>query len=107
MNMNTNLVDTKKIEFRKIDPKEPDWFYRLRQAGWQNYNDLPLPDRTIHFWRYTPAESFLINGAENAMNALPISPNGKKPESELIDPEMAGKGFNQADLLTYAFLQPN
>jgi Fe-S cluster assembly protein SufD len=44
---------------------EPEQLFAMRKSAWEAYNDTPLPDRTVHLWRYTNPENFLMRQSED------------------------------------------
>jgi Fe-S cluster assembly protein SufD len=103
--METNTI-TNIAGFRKIAAGEPDWLYNHRRLGWQAYHEKPLPDRVVHLWKYTSPDLFLVDTPERAMGVLPENGDEEARKSIMIDPELAGYGFNQGDMTIAAKLQP-
>ncbi len=50
----------------------PHWLQKQRQAFRAAFNDLPLPRRGLHFWRYTDPGKFLIKHDALRDRPLPI-----------------------------------
>lgn len=61
------------------------WLDSIREAAWKAYQEMPLPDRTAHLWRYTDPKEFVL--------AEPVVP---KPDqrglSVTIDPSSREAG---------------
>jgi Fe-S cluster assembly protein SufD len=47
--------------FRARRENEAEWLYDLRQQAWDSYQNIPLPDRVKHLWRYTDPLAFEPN----------------------------------------------
>lgn len=51
---------------------EPAWLNDMRRKAWEAYQDLDLPDRSSHLWRYTDPGRFLPAGDPLATTAKPV-----------------------------------
>jgi len=49
----------------------PTWLSDMRKKAWDSYQDLDLPDRVAHLWRYTDPGSFIPIGDPLAVHAKP------------------------------------
>jgi Fe-S cluster assembly protein SufD len=94
--MEINTIVKYIAEFRKIAAGEPDW----------PYHEKPLPERVIHLWKYTSPDQFLVDKPERAMGIIPENADEEARNSIMIDPELAGYGFNQGDMTIATKLQP-
>ncbi len=55
------------METPKLSPSQltgPEWLQAKRAGSLTSYNDLPLPQRGLHLWRYTDPRTFVIDSAE-------------------------------------------
>ncbi len=104
--MNIQVSENNSIRFRKIDRKEPEWLYNLRREGWKAYNDMPLPDKVVHLWRYTDPKNFLISQPQELVNIIPPHPDLSDNKIVHPKPDISGYGYNRPDFMTFAFLDP-
>jgi Fe-S cluster assembly protein SufD len=51
--------------------KLPEWTIDLKKRAWDAYNDLPLPDRVDHIWRYTDPGLFIPDGDPHRISPQP------------------------------------
>ncbi len=104
--MSINVTEKSKTRFRKIDRKEPEWLYNLRRDGWTAYNDMPLPDRVAHLWRYTDPKNFLVSQPQELVNIIPPLTDPSESKIYHLKPDISGYSYNRSDLMTFAFLDP-
>jgi Fe-S cluster assembly protein SufD len=98
--METIVSENRAINFRAIDKFEPDWLYKIRKTNWQAYNQLPLPDRAQHLWRYSKPEQFLSANIDALMNTLPVLPKHINGNGRPVSDEYAAIGYNPDDKTT-------
>ena len=96
--MQIETLQKNKVDFRKIGKLEPDWLYGLRKSGWDHYQNMPLPDRVGHLWRYSDPQAYLIDNTEQAMNILPIMTNVGKGENLPGESNLDAFSRNGSDL---------
>lgn len=100
--MSTQVTETNKIDFRKINKHEPHWLYNFRKNNWNSFQELAMPERVVHLWKYTDPANFLVGNLHEAMHILPLADDHS--ESQAIKPEYSGYGYNRPDNMTIAML---
>ena len=98
------------VPFRQIDESEPEWFYRLRRDGWNNYHTSDIPIRASQLWRYTdPAKfeiekllpsEFALPSIGNGDNGGPAAEKGELEKNFRITSELKEKGVIFKDLFS-------
>lgn len=91
--------DTKSqaLEFRPSVEGESDWLYDLRKQAWEQYNEMPLPDRVQHLWKYTAPEQFEPELIEEVMKTVPVGPNGHSRTEQMLPEGHDGIGVETSD----------
>ncbi len=51
-----------------LSAQQPDWLKSIRKEAWDRYNDMPMPDRVPHLWRYTDPALFEYSEKEYKKN---------------------------------------
>ena len=97
---------TKSIRFRNQDHKENDFIYRLRKESWYKYNQSYLPSRVQNLWRYSNPESFLIESHAELIDFIPPRTDYSEQETNGFLKEYSAYGYNRADYMTFAALDP-
>jgi len=59
----------KTTTFRKQRDGEADWLYDLRSKAWDAYQNMPMPDRVKHLWRYTDPLAFMPDHADRSLES--------------------------------------
>jgi Fe-S cluster assembly protein SufD len=104
--MNIQVSDKSSTPFRDINSREPEWIYKLRRDGWTAYNDMPLPDRVVHLWRYSDPNQFLVSRPDELINIIPPHPDLSERNIVQLKPDISGYSYNRTDFMTLAFLEP-
>ncbi len=102
--MNTVTMRKNSIDFRGQNRFEPEWLYNIRKESWNYYNDLELPHRSNHLWRYTNAQDLLPNNLEELIKIIPSLPDQSENDSSYGDEDFSGYGYNRSDFMTFARL---
>jgi Fe-S cluster assembly protein SufD len=106
LTIDIDAVLAQRVKFRAIDKFEPEWFYNLRRAGWDFYNDSPMPNRATNVWRYTEPKQYLIANPEQLMDWLPVLQDNAPQELKPMRSEHAAFGYNRSDLRTFTQMTP-
>ncbi len=104
--MKNTLEKDRAIRFRKQDHKENDFIYRLRKEGWDKYNRIELPSRVRSLWRYSDPESFIMKPLPELLNFIPPLTDQSEMESNGYLKNYSAYGYNRADYMTFALLDP-
>lgn len=87
-----SIVDTEAVDTAEpavLSFVQPGWLKRMRKEAWEVYQDLPLPDRVTHLWRYTDPSKFVY------------TPNGDafgETKKETIFPKTLERDFDAGEL---------
>jgi len=76
----------------RVTVKTPPWLVDKKKRAWEAYQDLPLPERAAHIWRYTDPKSFIPT--EDPLRISP-QPNDHdlSPWCEVCDGDFRGDGL--------------
>jgi len=105
--MSSKITNEEKLIFRKIDKKEPQWFYNIRINGWNAFNQLQPPDRVKHLWRFTDPDHFHVSDINDIMNIMPPLTDITETEIIKVKPDFSGYGYNRSDYMTFALIDPD
>jgi Fe-S cluster assembly protein SufD len=105
--MSTQLKEIKTNGFRKMDSLEPEWLYHVRRNGWAAYNELPLPERIVHLWKYSDPSGFLFKNLDDLMSIrIPLTDDAEAVNGEIWQ-ELSAYAYNRSDLMTFAKIHPD
>lgn len=104
--MNTATLHKNKINFRGQNRLEPQWLYNIRKESWVYFNDLGLPPRANHLWRYTDPRDVLVKNPTDLMKIIPPLPDRTENDLASPDGDFSGYGYNRSDYMTFARLAP-
>jgi len=102
--MSTQVSEKSNIRFRDIYHREPEWLYNLRRDGWTAYNEITLPDRVKHLWRYTDPQKFLVSRPQELINIEPPRPDLSEGNIVHLKSDISGYSYNRTDFMTLTFL---
>lgn len=104
--MSTVTIKKNKTGFREQSRLEPAWLYNIRKASWDYYNDLDLPPRADHLWRYTDPNDILLGNSSELMNIIPLLPNQTENDYSQLNGHFSGYSYNRPDFMTFTGLAP-
>lgn len=104
--MNTVSLVKNKTGFRRQNRFEPEWLYDVRKKSWDCFNDIGLPHRANHLWRYTDPQTLLVKNQDDLMKIVPSLPD--PTESKLKSPNgyFSGYSYNRSDYMTFTKPSP-
>lgn len=102
--MNTVTIKKNNNGFRNQDRFEPEWLYNIKKKGWDYFNDLDLPHRANHLWRYTKPQDLLMENAAGLLKVVPILPEQIENDLSLQTGVFSGYGYNRYDFMTFTKL---
>ncbi|MCK5125821.1 MAG: Fe-S cluster assembly protein SufD [candidate division Zixibacteria bacterium] len=104
--MSTLTLANKNKRFRGQNQFEPEALYSLRKESWNCFNDLDMPHRANHLWRYTDPKVLLANNPSELMKITPSLPDQTEYNLISLDEAFSGYGYNRSDYMTFAKLTP-
>jgi len=105
--MNTITFAKNRSSFRKQNRFEPELLYNIRKDSWNSFNDLKLPLRSNHLWRYTDPNDILVKNPFELMNIVPPLPDPSENNLTKLDGEFSGYSYNRSDFMTFTKLAPS
>lgn len=96
--MNTDLTSTNFFTSAAFEAHlertgGPDWFTDLKRRHWQDFTNLPMPDRRMERWRFTKLSQLTLDGFEPVHAAPADAIQRLTQHLELSDNAAARVGF--------------
>ncbi len=104
--MSTITLSKNKTSFRDQNRLEPTWLYSIRKESWDHFNDLDMPSRADHLWRYTDPQDFLVKNRSDLMKIAPPLPDRTENNLNHLHSDFSGYGYNRSDYMTFTWLAP-
>ncbi|MBD3234968.1 MAG: Fe-S cluster assembly protein SufD [candidate division Zixibacteria bacterium] len=92
--MGATVLDKTKANFRNHGKFESGWLYEMRKAAWESYNDLPMPDRVSHLWRYSDPKHFDVDNPSELLDIMPVLSQNGYADVRLVRTEHSAYGYN-------------
>jgi Fe-S cluster assembly protein SufD len=99
--MSTIAIEKNKTDFRSQSRFEPDWLYNIRKESWNSYNNLGLPYRADHLWRYTDPQDVLVKDLFDLMEIIPALPSPSENDLTKLNNDFSGYSYNRSDYMTF------